>query len=162
MLSLSRLKEALHYDPISGQFTWLISRGPVRAGEPADHVNARGYVKIRLDGKVHSAHRLAFFYMTGTWPPNQVDHIDRVQTNNRWCNLRLATGSQNQANCGTQRNNVLGIKGVSKDKKPLKKPYIARIRVGGRLRYIGRFASAEEASSAYRAAAKQHYGEFAA
>ena len=91
MITQSELKELLNYDPATGVFTWLVSRGRVKASSVAGHVHSRGYIVIMVDGRRHLAHRLAFVYMTGTFPDDQVDHINEIKADNRWINLREAT-----------------------------------------------------------------------
>jgi len=71
------------------------------------------YLRVKFCGKQVYVHRLAFFLMTGEWPKSHVDHINGIKTDNRWCNLRLATMSQNKANEGIRESNSSGWKGVS-------------------------------------------------
>lgn len=115
-LTQLRLKELLHYDPVTGHFTWIVAnsnRAP--AGTPAGRTgNSHGYCPIGIDGKRYRAHRLAWLYMTGEWPPEHIDHINGVRSDNRWHNLRAATLKENNRNMGLQRNNAAGYKGVSK------------------------------------------------
>lgn len=95
--------------------------------------------------------------MTGEWPTEEVDHRDQVRTNNRWDNLRLATHGQNGTHKGPNKNNKLGIKGVRREHNR----YVANLWKDGKSVAIGRFDTAEEASSAYFEAAESLHGEFA-
>lgn len=79
----------MKYDPETGVLT-----GP-RGG--AGSINEKGYVVIRFMGKVHKAHRVAFYLMMGRWP-TEIDHVNRVRHDNRWCNLREVTHKENQRN----------------------------------------------------------------
>jgi hypothetical protein len=101
--------------------------------------------------------------MTGNWPKYQIDHINLKRADNRWINLREATHGQNVQNSSLRKNNTTGFKGVSKlsHKCKLKRPFRARITVNNREIILGVFSTAEEAHTAYLAAAKKHYGEFA-
>lgn len=93
-LTAAELAEWLSYDPVTGQFTWVqcaSNRAPV--GSVARCVDGKGYICIRLHGQLYRAHRLAWLAMTGTWPPDLIDHENRVPADNRWENLRLATGT---------------------------------------------------------------------
>jgi hypothetical protein len=91
--------------------------------------------------------------------PMQVDHIDPTQTlDNRRCNLRLATFTENQRNKRRQRNNTSGIKGVSRNKSGR---FQVTIHVGGKNKYLGRYDSVAEAGRVYAEAAAKYYGEFA-
>ena len=72
------------------------------------------YTYISIYGKRYPAHRLAWLYIYGEWPPDQIDHIDGEPSNNRLDNLRLATNSENQQNRKIASNNTSGAKGVCK------------------------------------------------
>jgi len=94
-------------------------------------------------------------------PQNKVDHKDNDGLNNRRENLRLATHSQNNANSRASSRNKLGLKGVQVQQYSGSKKYRAFIQVGGRKKHIGVFETPEEASEAFRDAAKAAWGEFA-
>lgn len=87
----------------------------------------------------------------------QVDHADGDGLNNRRSNIRLATPTQNMANRGHDRRNLLGVKGVSK----IYNKYRATITPDGKKVYLGTFATAEEAHAAYLGAARVLWGKFA-
>ena len=156
-LTAERLRELLHYDPKTGIFTWLVSRRVVRAGDQAGTVKEDGYLYIKIDQRSHLGHRLAWLYMTGKWPPDQVDHRDLVGSHNWWENLRLADNSQNNAN--SECRAASGIKGVTWVES--RKRWQAQITVHGRNIFLGRFSEAGEAAAAYATAARAHFGEFA-
>lgn len=158
-LSQARLQELLHYDPETGVFTWRVDRVRVRAGERAGKVTRDGYIEIGVDGKRYGAHRLAFLYMSGAIPSSYVDHINLTKSDNRWCNLRPASSSQNQMNTSGRPNNTSGFKGVSWH--PREERWRADIRVDGKKKCLGYFDTPEDGYDAYCAAAKSHYGEFA-
>ena len=159
-LTQERLCEVLNYDPTSGEFKWLVSRGGKSVGKIAGHVSSKDlYQRITIDDVAHLGHRLAFLYMTGKFPKFTVDHIDCDKTNNRWINLREANHSLNGANRGPQRNSSSGIKGVYWNKR--KRKWDVRIMAKGRQFFIGFFDDKEKASVAYTAASIKHFGEFA-
>ena len=87
-----------------------------------------------------------------------IDHIDNNPSNNNVKNLRWATCKDNGYNRGKNKNNKSGYKGVS-FYKPLKK-YQAKIRINNKLKHLGYFKTAEEASKAYEAKAEELHGEF--
>jgi AP2 domain/HNH endonuclease len=94
-------------------------------------------------------------------PPSgyEIDHIDHPGTDNRRCNLRFATRSQNNQNQNRASHNTSGYKGVSWDSKRSKwEAYITRY---GRKIHVGYFASKELAAQAYNEAAEDIFGEFA-
>lgn len=116
------------------------------------------YRIIKIYGKAYPAHRLAFLYMTGKFPSEQVDHKDLNGLNNRWDNLRPATRTQNSWNCKAQINNTSGFKGAYLDNRWGR--YQALIRVNGKSKSLGYFDTAKEAGAAYAVAAKNYFGEF--
>jgi len=159
VLTQELLKELLNYDPDTGIFTWKVFRGggSPKVGEIAGSPVTDGYIKIKLAGKLRAAHHLAWLYMTGELPV-ELDHIDRNPANNRWENLRKATSHQNAHNKGKYKNNTTGYKGVFAAPSGA---WHARIRVEGRLKFLGTFSTPELAHKAYCAAADKLHGEFA-
>jgi hypothetical protein len=163
-LTAERLREIVHYCPETGVFTWLIARRGNPKGSIAGTVHrpkksSTFYVLIGVDGRCYKAHRLAFLYMTGSWPLHHVDHKNPDGIDNRWSNLRDATPSQNQANRGAQSNSWTGIKGVSYCKRD--DLYHAEIRFEGRRFSLGYFKNPRVAALIYERAAKRLHGEFA-
>lgn len=161
MLTVERLKEALHYNRRTGIFTWKISTvSHVKAGDVAGSVNpVHGYTEIGLDSKLYRAHILAYLYMKGVFPLCDIDHRDTNRSNNSWGNLRLATRSQNMANGPIRKNNTSGAKGVSWYKTRNK--WNAYITVDYKRKNLGYFDDIEKAKLAYRNAAVLYFGEFA-
>lgn len=119
-----------------------------------------GYIYIRIEGKSYRAHRLAWLYMTGDWPSDQIDHINRTRGDNRWGNLREATQAQNKINANAPANNTSGHTGVAWNAK--RGRWHSYISVGGKKITLGRFKCLDEAIASRRNAAIRHYGEFAA
>lgn len=158
-LTQARLKELLHYNPDEGVFTWRVRRKGTRSDQVAGGKQSCGYVEIRIDGKRHLAHRLAFLYVTGAVPSGPVDHINHNRSDNRWGNLREATVSQNLGNARLSKRNKSGHKGVYWDKRDGR--WLAHIGMNGRVKRLGRFTDINDAISAYTAAAQSHFGEFA-
>ena len=159
-LTAERLRELLEYDPVTGRFWWRVSRGSVQDGALAGALGVKDrYLQIRIDGRLYYCHRLAWLYMTGTWPAGRLDHRDLNGHNNRWENLRPATHSQNIHNTKARKNSRSGIKGVSYN--PKRKRWEARIMQDGRTIHLGRYLTKEEAAEAYRLAALARYGDFA-
>lgn len=153
------LKEFVKYEPESGAFTWLKSRGKAAKGRAAGSLNRDGYLRICIDGVRYSAHCLAWLYVKGTFPEDQIDHINGIRSDNRICNLRLATRSQNQCNSRRNSRNKSGYKGVHWSKHD--KVFRASIEVNGKKIGLGAFHDAISAHAAYCVAAKKYFGEFA-
>lgn len=158
-LTLEKLCSILRYDPQTGNWTWLIQKNNrFKAGSRAGS-NAGRYWVIKIDGETFTAHHLAFFYMTGRWPQEEMDHKDTDTFNNAWSNLREATRSQNCANRRLHKNNTSGYKGVIWHKQ--RGRWAAQIRISGTTKHLGFFDTPELASEAYAAAAIETFGEFA-
>jgi hypothetical protein len=101
------LKDMFSYNPSTGAFIRK-SNPDAEAGSP----HPKGYIHITVNGKKYLAHRLAWVYMTGSWPSDQIDHINCIKSDNRIDNLREATNSENHQNKPLQSNNKSGFKGV--------------------------------------------------
>jgi HNH endonuclease len=148
--SLDRLRELFSYDPETGLFTRITKppRSKFRAGTVAGWKHSSGYVYMRVDGRVYLAHRLAWFWVYGTWP-GEIDHINRNRPDNRIINLRPATPSLNRLNCGpTGRSGVTGVSNAGYRFRP----WCARIEVDGKNVVLGYFAEKEQAVAARNAA----------
>jgi len=117
-ISQKRLKKVLKYNKITGLFTWKYQTNPsIKIGSVAGSKMTQGYITIRIDTIAHLAHRLAFLYVDGYLPENEVDHIDRVKDNNAWSNLREVSKSCNMRNKPLHKNNKSGVNGVNMYKK---------------------------------------------
>ena len=92
------LKDNLYYDPISGDFTWLLDKGSAKAGDTAGTTDSNGYLKLMLGGHIYFCHRLAHFYVYGSWPEGEIDHGNQKRWDNHFDNLRDVTRSENQRN----------------------------------------------------------------
>ena len=149
---LAELRRKLAYNPDTGVFTWIVSEG-AKAGSEAGFVTEHGYVRIRLLGRLHMAHRLAWLYMHGDFPPNQLDHKNRVRNDNRISNLRPATRKQNNENTSLQVNNWSSAKGVSWHAGACK--WVAQITHNNECRYLGLHTTIASASAAYQKAADE-------
>lgn len=148
-LTAETVRRLLSYDAQTGLFTWRVKPAPaIRSGSLAGRTDARGYVGINIRYKKYAAHRLAWLYVTGSWPSQQIDHIDRNPGNNRFDNLRDVTGSQNCLNRVHPEAARRGARGVTLLKSGRWQAQIAR---QGRAQYLGTFPSEAEASAAYQA-----------
>lgn len=152
------LRQVLEYNPLTGEFIWLVDSGTAEAGNLAGSIYDNGYRYIQIDGLDYRAGRLAWFFVTGEDPPGFVDHRNGVRDDDRFDNLRVATNSQNQANA-RWKTNTSGIKGIRWE--PERRKWIARITVDGKAKNLGRYDRMIDAARAYKAAAVAAWGEFA-
>ena len=159
-----RLKQIIDYDPETGIFTWKfrtdVSGGwnANFAGKPAG-TRLETSIVIFIDSEPYGAHRLAWVYVNGgsLERTTYVDHINCDCYDNRIANLRLATHGQNCTNSRLRRGKGLP-KGVSFQRNG---KYRARIGVDKSVVYLGTYSTAEDAHSAYVAAAQATKGAFA-
>lgn len=160
-MNQQELKGLLHYDPTTGVFRWRFGRGngQTKPWSEAGCHNSYGYQVIMVNRKPYPAHRLAWLYMTGEMPDEQVDHKNLIRDDNRWDNLRNAAVSQNQWNTSLRSTNTSGIKGVYFDKR--KQKWIGSCRVDGRRFYTEGFGSNTEAEQALTTLREANHGEFA-
>lgn len=159
--SQEQLRSIFDYDPETGLFSWRINtrNGKAKIGDRAGFPHCHGYWHLKLNGRTYIAHRLAFVWMTGQLPPEDVDHIDNDKSNNRWANLRAATRSENRANTPVSRSNTSGLKGVSWFKPTGK--WQAQIKLRGQSIALGMYDCPAAAHFAYIIASQEVFGNFA-
>jgi len=160
IITLSELRSVLSYDRSTGTFVWIKAvAAAIKVGSIAGSINNRGRRIIQIRGRLYTASRLAWLYSHGEWPQFQIDHENLVRSDDRLDNLRPATSAQNARNRRTRKDNTSGHKGVHWHTQTRK--WIARAVVNGERKHLGLFSSLDDAIKAYRAAAIEHYGEFA-
>ena len=96
-LTAERLREQLRYDAETGVFTRRVGRGHARAGDMAGTVHRTGYVRISIDGGKYTAHHLAWLYVHGVWPSDQIEHINRKRSDNRLVDLKERRATRRRA-----------------------------------------------------------------
>lgn len=159
MLTQEFLKEHFHYNPDSGLFVRLkltSSASRAKIGDIAGCKYSDGYIYMKINSKHHKAHRLAFLYMHGKMPEHTVDHINGIKDDNRFCNLRKATKSENTQNQRRpHKSNQCGFLGVYFENESGR--YVAQLSINGKPKKLGRFDTAELAHEAYLSAKRQHH-----
>jgi hypothetical protein len=149
MLTTSRLRQVLAYDPKTGIFRWRkAAPGRVMPGNVAGALHGSMHRQIRVDGQLYQSGRLAWLYMKGRWPKHEINCINGDRSDIRWANLREITRAQGRSL--SPPRSKLGAKGVWGQRGR----YVAQIRVNGQKRYLGTFDTLKEASAAYAEAAK--------
>lgn len=144
-LTHKRLCSILNYEPLTGHFSRKTKRRTNAFGTVGNY-RPDGYLVISIDKKLYLAHRLAWFFVTGKWPKETIDHINCDKSDNRWCNLREASLTQNNFNVGIFKTNTTGYKGVSKAKFG---KYRAVISLNNKQLHLGTFDTPEEAYQVY-------------
>ena len=98
----------------SNQRSWL-SWNSKNAGQKVGVLN-NGYLMVKVDGSNYALHRLVFMWLSGyeVREGYEVDHINGIRDDNRHCNLRVVTRSENQKNTKIRETNTSGVVGVHK------------------------------------------------
>ena len=135
MITQEKLKELLGYDSDTGVFTWIVKRQGVKHRAMAGTLNSNGHRQIMVGGKLYLAHRLAFLYVTGSWPEDQTDHVNHRRDDNRWSNLREVSHTENGRNQSKPKRNTSGVVGIFWNKQVSK--WQAQIRVNGKPIHLG-------------------------
>jgi len=140
VLSQSELKKHIHYNPDTGIITRILSTSNrVKVGSVCDNKNNFGYIRVGICGRRYQAHTVIWLYMTGKFPKKQVDHMNHIRDDNRWCNLREVTSRENSLNCKLSKNNTSGFSGVSWN--PLNNNWRVRVMVLGETINVGSYRS---------------------
>jgi hypothetical protein len=148
------LKSRLSYNPDTGVFTWLNGQ---KSGKIAGNLKRQGYIKINICLVYYAAHRLAWLYVYGRHP-GEIDHINGIGSDNRICNLRECTSTQNNFNQRKRLDNSSGFRGVTWHKT--NKKWRARIEISRKVILLGYFSTPELANAAYQSKARELHGEF--
>ena len=144
--------ERLSYDPETGIFR------SNKTNRIMGNKRSDGYMRVGIANGNYKAHRLAWLIVYGELP-KEIDHINRVKSDNRIANLRACSSLENVWNRPLSVKNTNGMKGVSRTASKTS-PWAARISIKGKSTHIGAFLTAEEASLAYEEVAKEIHGDF--
>lgn len=112
---IASIKSTLSYDPETGVFIREASVFHSKKGSVAGSSDSYGYRCIKIGSRKFKAHILAFVFMTGSRPPEFVDHINGDPADNRWVNLRACSQSENLRNTALRSDNKTGLHGVHWD-----------------------------------------------
>ena len=152
-LTQRRLKEVVEYNSDTGVFTRLSSASQIKAGSIAGGQDGKGYTRFSIDGKSYLAHRLAWLYVNGVFPIDQIDHLNHDRLDNRIANLRCVTHKENGKNQSLYKNNSSGVTGVNWDKSRGK--WYSCIMVDGKTKSLGRHIELSDAVMARVSAEKE-------
>lgn len=155
-MTVKDIRDYLSYDPVTGVFHWIKRPAHcIQIGDVAGRTNPRGYKILTFNGRQEYCHRVAFTMMGHTLESGeQVDHINLDKGDNRWCNLRKASASENSQHRPKLDRNSSGVTGVCWDKQKEK------WRVYCQHKHYGYFDSLEVAEKKYLEVSKELYKEF--
>lgn len=150
-LTAEDVRRLFHYDPSTGVFTHATDTNRKKVGDVAGKRIPAGYRRIKLNGRTYAEHRLAWLYVHGVWPKEEIDHINRVKDDNRIENLREANRTQNCINVAA-RGKSTGILGVYFGMHDGLPRYLAYITVRRKTIKLGVYKTLAEARTARWAA----------
>lgn len=157
-MNINALKELFTYNPDTGEIHWVaLGKGRIKKKAAGTKLHS-GYIGICIGQKRIQAHRLAWILFYGEMPKNQIDHINGIKTDNRICNLREATNSQNGKNLSISKANKSGYKGVCFEISNNR--WKAYIRFNGKMISLGRFKNIEDAIKVRKEAEIKYFGEW--
>tara|TARA_R110000803_G_scaffold29146_1_gene66745 strand:- start:2186 stop:2728 length:543 start_codon:yes stop_codon:yes gene_type:complete len=144
--------ERLSYDSRTGLFKWKRRVAQhVPKGSKAGYLDKnKGYIKIRVVSRAYMAHRLAWLIVYGSFPPDQIDHINGIKHDNRIINLRAVTNIENCRNKSLPNINTSGHIGIHYNKRMNK--WTAAIGINYKQVHLGSFENKEDAIEARRIA----------
>lgn len=141
------LRSILLYEASTGVFRWKKTSRHYKEGQVAGTLHKFGYVIISIDNAKYRAHRLAWLYVYGKWPEQEIDHINKSRSDNRIDNLRECDRLQNMQNADTlSARNKSGFIGVARHKSG---KWRAQIQLKRKQYYLGLFDTVEDAKNAY-------------
>ena len=149
-ISEETVRRHLSYDPDTGEIISLTTRNSVRAGDVCGCIEPSGYIRIGLCGERILAHRLAWFLHFGEWPDQQIDHRNRIRSDNRLVNLRDVNAEANAHNSSVRKNCTSGVTGVRW--RPHLRQWQATLSRRGRRASLGHFKTIEQATAARKQA----------
>lgn len=146
MHTLEELQKHLTYDPTTGDFRWA-SYGRKRKNGALATTESNGYRTLNLENRTYRAHRVAWLFITGEWPKQEIDHINGIRNDNRAVNLRDVSRAENLQGARTLNpRNKTGHTGVHWNTK--KNCYTAAIMRNGVNKFLGCFDTLDEAVAA--------------
>ncbi len=151
MITQEILKSLLVYDPETGVFTNRVTRNVnAMIGKVAGTDQPDGYQRIKIFRKCYLSHRLAWLYVHGVWPIDQIDHINGIRNDNRLGNLRPVSQKENMENQKLHVGSKSGHRGVTWDTETGK--WLAQVRHNTVIRKVGRFINLDDAVVAVKSA----------
>ncbi len=153
-LTQKELKRVLDYNSKTGIFTWKVSKQGMKKNKIAGCKTPTRGVSISINYKQYKAHRLAWLYIKGFWPKDDIRHINRDKNDNRFINLQNVSRLYNLQNQKMDCRNSSGIIGVYWVEKF--KNWKVQIQKDYETIYLGTYKNKDDAVKTRWAAEKYH------
>jgi hypothetical protein len=172
MPSQEYLKECFEYNEFTGILTWK-QRPREHYSSDTNFIGSNkrflnkiagtpkgkmGYLSVKVHDNSYAVHRIIWKLVTGNEPSYEIDHINNIRDDNRWCNLREASSSENGRNRLMRSDNTSGVKGVCWDKESGK--WLAQIWYNNKNMKVGRHETIEAAEEAIRTKRIELYTDY--
>jgi hypothetical protein len=132
-----------YFDYKEGNLYWKVKPSlVVNIGDKAGTLNSGGYLQVKLKNKKRLVHHVVYAMHHG-FIPKEIDHINRIRSDNRIENLRPVTRGQNLLNINLLKRNKSGYKNICWHKASQK--WIVQGRKDGKPLYLGVYANLEDA-----------------
>jgi hypothetical protein len=155
-LDQETVKKLFHYDAESGMLLWRNGNGRnVKPWQEAKAPNGHGYYSVKINNKNYHVHRIIWLYVYGCFPKEDIDHKNRIRNDNRLCNLRAVSRTDNCQNISLPSHNKSGHLGVSWF--ATQKKWTVYIKVNKKNKWLGYYKNIEDAIAARKAGEKQYY-----
>jgi hypothetical protein len=156
MIDQETVKKIFHYDAESGMLLWRNGNGRnVKPWQQANSLNSSGYYAIKIQNKSYRVHRLIWLYVNGKFPDGDIDHKNRIRNDNRLCNLRDVSRTDNAQNISLPKHNKSGHIGVSWIKSH--NCWTVYVKVNKKNKWLGYYKNLDAAIAARKAGEKQYY-----
>lgn len=154
MITQKELRQILSYDANTGIFISKINRGKrIKINDVLGTVRSDGYISIVINSKHYKAQNLAWLYVYGKLPKNELDHKNKNKADNKIANLRDIEHKENCRNRSKRSDNKSGVTGVYFNEKRNK--WLCGIRVDGKYYHLGCFKDFDDAVDARKKALKE-------
>ena len=156
MIDQETVKKLFYYDAESGMLLWRYgNKRNVKPWQEAKALNGNGYVCVKIQGKDYPAHRIIWLYVHGAFPKEFIDHKNRIRNDNRLCNLRDVSRSDNNQNISLPSHNKSGHMGVSWIKN--RNCWTVTVAVNKKNKWLGYYKNLDDAIAARKKGEKQYY-----
>jgi hypothetical protein len=156
MIDQEAIKKLFHYDAESGMLLWRKGNNRnVKPWQEAKSPNGHGYYNVKIDGKSYLVHRLIWLYVHGSFPKEDIDHKNRIRNDNRLCNLRAVSRTDNCQNISLPDHNKSGHIGVSWIKSHNR--WTVYVKVDKKNKWLGYYKNLDDAVAARKAGEAKFY-----
>jgi hypothetical protein len=156
MIDQELVKKLFYYDAESGMLLWRNGNGRnVKPWQQAKALNGNGYFTVKIQGNNYPVHRIIWLYVYGSFPSQDIDHKNRIRNDNRLCNLRSVSRTDNCQNISIPNHNKSGHIGVSWIKSH--NSWTVFVKVNKKNKWLGYYKNLDDAVVARKAGESQYY-----